>query len=217
MRCFALALALSVAVASAKQIVITVGGNTTNNASTVFQPAEVSANIGDVVFFNFTQGNHSAIQSTFASPCIPAHDTNATINGFDSGPRDTVNGTAITNLPVTVSSNDTIWFYDAATCAAGGVGGINVNESSTETLDGFRRNAIRLNGTATSNGTSNSNSTSASAPLSATAPSRTGSGTAPARTSNAAAAAAAAAMSPERAVVRGLGTVLPFALFAVML
>ena len=85
-----------------------------------------------------TQGNHSAIQSEFATPCIPAHDTNITVNGFNSGFRDAGNGTAITNLPVTISDNSTIWFYDANTCAQGGVGGINVNESSTETLDGFR-------------------------------------------------------------------------------
>ena len=77
-------------------------------------------------------------QSTFASPCIPAHDTNITINGFDSGFRDTVNGTAITNLVVPITDNSTIWFFDVNTCARGGVGGINVNDSSTETLDGFR-------------------------------------------------------------------------------
>ena len=83
-------------------------------------------------------GNHTAIQSTFASPCIPAHDTNATINGFNSGFRDTVNGTAITNLPVQITDNSTIWFFDFNTCAEGGVGGININETSTETIDGFR-------------------------------------------------------------------------------
>ena len=82
--------------------------------------------------------NHAATQSTFASPCIPAHDTNITINGFDSGFRDTVNGTAITNLVVPITDNSTIWFFDVNTCARGGVGGINVNDSSTETLDGFR-------------------------------------------------------------------------------
>ncbi|EPT00318.1 hypothetical protein FOMPIDRAFT_1016617 [Fomitopsis schrenkii] len=48
------------------------------------------------------------------------------------------------------TSNDTIWFFDWNTCALGGVGGINVNESSTQTLAGFVRNARRLNGTATS-------------------------------------------------------------------
>ena len=86
-----------------------------------------------------TQDNHTATQSTFASPCIPAHDTNITINGFDSSFRDTVNGTAITTLAVPITDNTTtIWFFDFNTCAEGGVGGINVNESSTATLDGFR-------------------------------------------------------------------------------
>ena len=83
-------------------------------------------------------GNHTATQSEFASPCIPAHDTNITVNGFDSGFRDTVNGTAITTLEVPVTSNDTIRFYDVNTCALGGVGGSNVNESSLQTLAGFR-------------------------------------------------------------------------------
>ncbi|KAI0359553.1 hypothetical protein OH77DRAFT_1420075 [Trametes cingulata] len=206
MRTFALAAALSaVAAASAKQVVITVGGNTTaTNATGVFSPAEVQANIGDVVFFNFTSGNHSAIQSTFASPCIPAHETNITINGFNSGFRDTVNGTAITNLQVTITTNDTIWFYDAATCAEGGVGGINVNESSTETLDGFRRNAIRLNGTATSS--------SAASSATATGPSRTGSSSSsgtskPSNNTNGA----------ERVAFQALGAVVPVVLAAMLL
>ncbi|CDO74710.1 hypothetical protein BN946_scf184847.g18 [Trametes cinnabarina] len=140
MRAFALAAVLSaICAASAKQIVITVGDPlSSDNATTVFRPAEVQAKIGDVVFFNFTQGNHSATQSTFASPCIPAHDTNVTINGFNSDLRPTNNGTAITNLPVTITTNDTIWFYDIATCGEGGVGGININDSSTETLEGFQ-------------------------------------------------------------------------------
>ena len=64
------------------------------------------------------------------------------MNGFNSGFRDAGNGTAITNLPVTISDNSTIWFYDANTCAQGGVGGINVNESSTVTLDGFRMHVL---------------------------------------------------------------------------
>ena len=64
-------------------------------------------------------------QSTFASPCIPAHDTNITINGFDSGFRDTVNGMAITNLVVPITDNGTTWFFDVNTCqrARGGVEG----------------------------------------------------------------------------------------------
>ncbi|KAI0663949.1 hypothetical protein C8Q70DRAFT_1041757 [Cubamyces menziesii] len=205
MRVFPLAAALSALVAaSAKQIVITVGDpDTPDNGTTVFKPAEVQADIGDVVFFNFTQGNHSAIQSTFASPCIPAHDTNITINGFNSGFRPAGNGTAITNLPVTISTNDTIWFYDAATCAIGGVGGININDSSTETLAGFQRNAIRLNGTATS--------TSASSSATGTSASHTSSGTSPSKT------ATNNTSSAEQVVVRAVSMVVPLALGALLL
>lgn len=135
---------------------ITVGGNTTANIGSVFTPQSVTADAGDVVVFNciftfdlslsqkidtlpsVTQGNHTATQSTFGSPCVPAHITDSTINGFDSAFRDTDNGTAITQLTVPISDNTTtIWFFDFNTCALGGVGGININESSTATLDGF--------------------------------------------------------------------------------
>ena len=85
-----------------------------------------------------TQGNHTATQALFASPCIPAHRINETVNGFDSGFRQSLNFTAITTLEVPITDNDTtIWFYDYNTCAEGGVGVINVNETSLETLDGF--------------------------------------------------------------------------------
>ncbi|RDX49367.1 hypothetical protein OH76DRAFT_1456002 [Lentinus brumalis] len=197
-------LALSVfSAASAKQIVITVGGNTTTNTSAVFQPAQITnATIGDTLFFNFTQGNHTATQSTFAGPCIPAHETNSTINGFDSGFRDTVNGTAITNLVVPITANDTIWFFDANTCAEGGVGGVNINDSSTETLDGFRRNAIRLNGTKSTTSASGSGSGTHTATSSRT------SSTASGNTSN---------NGAERSVVLGLGAAVPMVLAAMLL
>ncbi|KAH0588797.1 hypothetical protein H2248_004597 [Termitomyces sp. 'cryptogamus'] len=138
----------AVVAASAKTIVITVGGNTTNDATTVFQPNVVVADKGDIVLFNFTNGNHTATQSTFAAPCTPIHDTDIAINGFDSSFRDAGKEQAITTLPVTIDNpNQTVWFYDFTTCAQGGVGAINLNKSSTETIDGFQRNAERLNGT----------------------------------------------------------------------
>ncbi|KAF6760211.1 hypothetical protein DFP72DRAFT_988455 [Ephemerocybe angulata] len=146
--------------ALAKDVVITVGGNTTSDAGAVFTPQSVTANQGDVVVFNFTQGNHTAIQALFASPCIPAHDVDTTVNGFNSGFRDAGNHSAITILRVPIDNNNTIWFYDANTCAEGGIGGINVNESSWETLDGFARNAIRLNGSEATSPTTTSTKTS---------------------------------------------------------
>jgi len=155
MRSFVLFTTTLLACAFAKTVVITVGGNTTSDAGAVFKPQTVKADLGDVVVFNFTQGNHTAIQADFASPCIPIHISNVTLNGFDSAFRDAGNGTAITQLPVTITDpNATIWFFDWNTCAKGGVGGINVNESSYQTIDGFARNAVRLNGTGGGSSTS---------------------------------------------------------------
>ncbi|PPQ63014.1 hypothetical protein CVT24_005960, partial [Panaeolus cyanescens] len=179
--------------AYAKTIVVTVGGNTTDNAGAVFEPQSVIANEGDIVFFNFTQGNHTVTQSTFAAPCVPAHFTNETINGFDSSFRNAGNFSAITNLPVTITNpNETIWFFDWNLCAQGGVGAININETSLETLDGFVRNAIRLNGT-------DSTSTSNSASPTATNPSHTANGT----------PTPSIGASPERTVQLGFALVLP--------
>ena len=142
--------------ARAKEIFITVGGNTTADPGAVFKPQSVIAKQGDVVVFNcafalisrvscpnarplsVTLGNHTATQALFASPCIPAHNVDATINSFDSGFRPAGNFSAITYLRIVIDNpNETVWFYDYNTCSEGGVGGINVNESSWETLDGF--------------------------------------------------------------------------------
>ena len=165
----------SVLLASAKTITIVVGGNgTTQDASKIFQPQEVTAAVGDFVVFNctsthrtpstfqlnsdrvfrsplsVTNGTHTAVESTFAEPCLLAHEANSTINGFDSGLRNTVNGTAMTNLTVEIKEGDenrTIWFYDLWGCGAGGVGAINANDSDWQNFDAFVRNAKRLNGT----------------------------------------------------------------------
>jgi len=141
----------SALLASAKTVTVVVGGNgTTQDASLIFQPQEVQADVGDFVQFNFTNGTHSVVQSTFAAPCVPIHVTNSTINGFDSGLRNADNGTANTTLIIEVKEtgpNTTIWFYDLWGCAQGGVGGINVNDSDSQNLAAFVRNAKRLNGT----------------------------------------------------------------------
>ena len=104
-----------------------------------------------------TNGTHSAIESSFAEPCIPIHETNTTINGFYSGIRDTVNGTAKTTLTVEIKEADenrTIWFYDIWGCGEGGVGAINANDTDWENYDAFVRNAKRLNGTGDDSGSS---------------------------------------------------------------
>ncbi|TFK84544.1 hypothetical protein K466DRAFT_588856 [Polyporus arcularius HHB13444] len=170
----ALSFGLLLSIALAKLVVITVGGNGTNQAASLFDPPEAFANIHDTVLFNFTQGKHSAIQSTFASPCVPIQDINSSYVGFNSGAHDTANGTAITSYQFEVLDNSTLWYFDAATCAQGGVGGVNVNDSSWQTLDGFKRNAMRLNGTATSKAPSSSRTSASSSTETATVSSSNG-------------------------------------------
>ncbi|KAJ7502961.1 hypothetical protein B0H11DRAFT_2360764 [Mycena galericulata] len=136
--------------------IITVSNNlTATNGSAVFNPPVTNASLGETVFFNFTQGNHSATQSSFANPCIPAHDTNSSVNGFNTDLRNAGNGTAITSFVIIMNPdivNTTLWFFDQNTCGIGGVGVINAgNVTATwQPYDAFVRNALRLNGTATS-------------------------------------------------------------------
>ncbi|KAI0037535.1 hypothetical protein FA95DRAFT_1614116 [Auriscalpium vulgare] len=163
----------------AKDIYVQVGGNTTGDGTTVFNPQRVEAKLGDNVIFNFTQGNHTATQSTFQAPCESAHDFNISLNGFDSGFQIVQNGSApkIQPVPILVENeNQTMWFFDWNTCGEGGVGVINNNESSDQTLAGFVRNAIRLNGTDSDNDTSSSSSSFSSSTGSSSAPSATSSG-----------------------------------------
>ena len=63
---------------------------------------------------------------------------NHTIFGFNSGAHDTLNGTSVQMYGVLIMDNSTIWFYDPVTCKDGGVGAININETTEQTLDGAR-------------------------------------------------------------------------------
>jgi plastocyanin len=60
---------------------VVVGGSTLT-----FTPANITAQVGDTVTFQFMQKNHTATQSTFADPCraLTSTSTSGQI-GFDSG------------------------------------------------------------------------------------------------------------------------------------
>lgn len=60
---------------------VVVGGS-----SLVFQPANITAQVGDTITFQFMAKNHTATQSTFAGPCKPlAQNSSTGMVGFDSG------------------------------------------------------------------------------------------------------------------------------------
>ncbi|KAH7104971.1 hypothetical protein BKA62DRAFT_431416 [Auriculariales sp. MPI-PUGE-AT-0066] len=166
---FALAVVSS---ASAKTINVIVGTNLYYNGTgdisatkvaQVFDPQEIVAELGDKIIFKFTEGNHTVTRSSFDQPCVPISEHNNTVNGFNSGPRPTNNGTSPTELLVDVDSVfglETVWFYDASTCGVGGVGVINLNETGWEPLDGAVRNARRLYGPDKVNETTTTKTTS---------------------------------------------------------
>lgn len=156
---------------TAKDIVITVGVNN----DTVFDPQIINATVGDAVRFLFVAGNHSVTQGSFALPCIPIHEQNETINGFDSGLRLGTNGTGQTDfvIPIGAANDDSaIWLYDSfpGSCGLGHIAVINVNNSSPENFDAAVRNAERLNGTeATQSSSLGSIRPSSTSPSSSTA------------------------------------------------
>lgn len=110
------------------------------SSSSTVGSSRVCSHPSPLISTTVATGNHTATESTFDNPCIPAHETDVSINGFDSGFRDTKPGTSgsILAVPIIIqNANHTFWFYDYNTCGEGGVGVINSNESSSQTLAGF--------------------------------------------------------------------------------
>ena len=51
-----------------------------------FDPANITAQVGDTITFEFRAKNHTVTQSTFAAPCVDLTETSTSGQvGFDSG------------------------------------------------------------------------------------------------------------------------------------
>jgi plastocyanin len=110
----ALALFLSsIPLSQAADIPVTVGGA----GILKFDPESVTAAVGDRVLFQFREKNHTATQSTFASPCVKAP------GGFDSGFQAVAPGATGPVAEFVVTSTDPVWVYCAqgTHCSAGGM------------------------------------------------------------------------------------------------
>ncbi|KAH8100608.1 hypothetical protein BXZ70DRAFT_938030 [Cristinia sonorae] len=103
----------------------------------------------DIISFEFHQKNHSATQSSFGAPCIPAP------GGVDSGflpvPAD---ATSFPTFNVTVNETAPLWFFcrqlkpdGSSHCGAGMVFAVNPVESSPRNFSAFQVLAKTLNGT----------------------------------------------------------------------
>jgi len=118
--CFSLAV---IPLVRSVEIDVTVGGT----GILQYTPNSVNANVGDVIRFTFKQKNHTATQSTLASPCTPKE------GGFDSGfvpVADSVTEgfpAAILN----VTDTDPIWVYcrQVGHCEQGMVFAVNPGDN----------------------------------------------------------------------------------------
>jgi len=130
MRFYSFALfALPAAVLGAVQTV-TVGANGT----LAYSPSNITAAVGDTINFMFMAKNHTATQSTFAAPCVPAQFSGQ--NGADSGflfvpPNSSSTAPATWSITITNASTP-LWFHCAQTnpvshCQKGMVFSINAN------------------------------------------------------------------------------------------
>ncbi|KJK82249.1 hypothetical protein H634G_02443 [Metarhizium anisopliae BRIP 53293] len=82
-----LALATLLGVAQAVQVhKVDVGKNmATNETGLKFYPDRIVAQKGDMVQFQFWDGNHNAMQTSFDQQCQPISRSNPNVTGFDSG------------------------------------------------------------------------------------------------------------------------------------
>ncbi|KAF9532293.1 hypothetical protein CPB83DRAFT_847601 [Crepidotus variabilis] len=114
-----------------------------------FSPANITAQVGDTITFEFHEKNHTATASSFDSPCRDLFSSTGTA-GFDSGFQPVASGA--TNFPTyTVQVNDTkpIWAYckQATHCGSGMVFAANALESSSKSFEAFKALAMQQNGT----------------------------------------------------------------------
>ncbi|KZT42571.1 hypothetical protein SISSUDRAFT_1069281 [Sistotremastrum suecicum HHB10207 ss-3] len=149
--------------------VVTVG----SNGTLTFDPPNVVAAPFDTISFQFVSKNHTATQSSFASPCRKLASTSTTGQvGFDSGFMPVANGTAPLTWNVTVNDTAPIWVYCRQTapvdhCGTGMVFAVNSDETatSTKTFADFQASAKAQNGT---NSTASASSAAASTSPSST-------------------------------------------------
>ncbi|KAK8021550.1 hypothetical protein PG990_006688 [Apiospora arundinis] len=102
-----------------------------------FRPDSVTANVGDIVRFNFYPTNHSVARAEFRYPCIPYETVEIGRRGFYS---DLVPVQAILNEPphfdVKINDTEPIFFYCTVpgSCLQNSMVGV-INPNGTFTLD----------------------------------------------------------------------------------
>ncbi|KAJ6621774.1 hypothetical protein B0H10DRAFT_1945053 [Mycena sp. CBHHK59/15] len=163
----ATAAAAVLSVVSAATITVKVG----ENNGLTYDPANVTAAVGDEIAFQFIAKNHTVTQSTFADPC---QQMETPMVGIDSGYQAVAaNSTQIPQWSFTVNNATApLWFFCRQTghCAKGMVFSVNA-PATGKTFDAFKAAAMNTATTGGSaSGSGGSASASASSPSGSAAP-----------------------------------------------
>lgn len=138
--------ASSVAGANSALIKVQVGKNSTGQLDTVFNPNQVTAQVGDMIQFEFMGKNHSVTQSSFAEPCTRQLNTVLNLAGADSGFMPVAaNATEIPTWTIQVNdASSPQWFFcnQANHCNSGMVFAINAPTTGSKSFDTFATNAM---------------------------------------------------------------------------
>lgn len=135
-----------------------------NNGVLNYDPANISASIGDTVTFEFHPKNHTVTQSSFLNPCQALELTSGT-PGFKSGFQPVAaDATEFPTFQITINDTAPIWGYCGQTghCAQGMVFAINAVESGPNNFAAFLELAKR-SGSASASGTAPSGTTASTA------------------------------------------------------
>ncbi|KXN82543.1 hypothetical protein AN958_02394 [Leucoagaricus sp. SymC.cos] len=107
------------------------------NSQYVYDPANITAQVGDLITFYFPTNSeqfpHSVTQSSFAQPCTYLAANGSNSAGFDSGLQ------SAKIFTINITSTDPIWFHckQIGHCGMGMVGSINAPTTGSNTHEAF--------------------------------------------------------------------------------
>ncbi|TFK97785.1 hypothetical protein BDV98DRAFT_573799 [Pterulicium gracile] len=97
-----------------------------------FDPSSIHPSAGDTIVFEFRSGDHSAVQSSFASPCAGID------GGFNSGVQTVgddleVDAPGLPQIRLLVNDTQPLWFFDEAAglCRDGAVFSVNPTQEQS--------------------------------------------------------------------------------------
>ncbi|KAF2965461.1 hypothetical protein GQX73_g8116 [Xylaria multiplex] len=131
--------------ASAQKVHVVSVSSQTDKTLLAFTPNNIKADAGDMIQFQFLNGNHSVVQSNFDNPCTPIQALVANATGMFSGYMDVAASVSAGNFPtytVEVKDEKPLWLYcsQGKHCQAGMVMVVNENTAAnaTRSLDNYK-------------------------------------------------------------------------------